>query len=70
MAVNMKCPHSGKDIHFSEDAAHGAAKMYARKRGSPPLFVYRCPDCGYHHLTKIKQQKNTAEMFKTLVGRP
>lgn len=25
-----------------------------RTCGGPKLYVYQCPVCGYHHLTKIK----------------
>lgn len=61
MSRNLKCPTTGKDIFFTEDAARRAARHYGEKRGAV-LFVYVCPSCSHHHLTKIKHRSGQ-EMF-------
>lgn len=68
MSRNLKCPTTGKDIFFTEDAARRAARHYQEKRSTHPLFVYRCPTCGHHHLTKINRQRSSAEMFAGVTG--
>jgi hypothetical protein len=50
MARNMKCPETGKDIHFTADAADRAA-AHRGKRAGVPLYKYKCLSCRQWHLT-------------------
>ena len=45
----MKCAASGKSMLSKRDAV--TAKNYREDRGSEPLRIYPCPDCGHWHLT-------------------
>jgi len=44
------CPVSGKNQYASEMEASRAAE-YQEKNGSVPLWVYKCIDCFFWHLT-------------------
>lgn len=51
MARSMKCSDTGKTVYFSAARAQQSAAVYSVKEGVP-ILVYKCPKCGFHHLTK------------------
>lgn len=52
MTRNMKCSTSGKDVHFTADAADRAILSYSKRGLCITLRRYRCPSCQWWHLTK------------------
>ena len=46
-----KCESTGKACYLSKGHALGAALNRAVK-GGQPLRAYKCPDCGFWHMTK------------------
>lgn len=51
--VSNKKPYPSKEI--AEDALIEAHTNFEYARGSGPIAVYLCEDCGYYHLTSHGQ---------------
>ncbi len=56
---------SNKKVYLTEDIAEQALieahTQFEYTRGSGPVAVYRCDDCGYYHLTSQGQMNQTLE---------
>lgn len=54
---------SNKRVYVTEDIAEQALieahTQFEYKKGSGPIGVYRCEDCGYYHLTSQGTVNNT-----------
>lgn len=51
---SRRCVTSGKKKYRRSAAKYVARrwKRRAQRWNAPPLYVYRCPDCGRYHLTR------------------
>lgn len=56
---------SNKKVYLTADIAEQALieahTQFEYKRGSGPIAVYRCEDCGYFHLTSQGSMNQTLE---------
>lgn len=55
-----RCP-SGKKGFATPQLAQRSAEAQSRVPRRRALFHYRCPDCGEHHLTHLRQDDRSGE---------
>lgn len=64
--MQAPCPHTGKLIYFTPQAAHERVRII-RRRNRQDAHTYRCDHCGYWHIAantraeRLLKRKSKAE---------
>jgi hypothetical protein len=56
-----KCPSSGKRVYYKEHLASRAVSFAATRGELPPMRHYKCPECGWWHLSKVESRSSDKE---------